>query len=107
MRSTDISRRTLVAALLLTAWAMVAPSVAQAAPTLVQHKVGFSNASGTTGSVTMTSTGAGRLLVVGVAAFDSGGARTVSSVTDNLGTNTYVQATSALGTANVAGPTMT
>jgi hypothetical protein len=64
----------------------------RAAITETQHKVNRSTASATTVSVTMTSTAAGALIVV---AADNASSRTVSSITDNLGTNTYVQASGA------------
>ena len=69
------------------------------AVTITQHKTGHSVASATTVDITMTSTAANKLIVVGCAC---AGTRTVSSVTDNTGSNTYVQASGATASANAA-----
>lgn len=62
---------------------------------IVQKPGAYSAANATTVAVTLSSTSAGNLLVVGT--YNSNTA-TVSSIVDNIGTNVYVQATSALGT---------
>jgi hypothetical protein len=59
--------------------------------TLVQHKVNTSSASANTIAVTVNSTRAGSLLVVGTG---NGNNLTITSVTDNFG-NPYTQATGA------------
>src|SRR5258708_2666776 len=64
--------------------------------TVTQHKTGSGAANANTQACTVTSTGLGKLIVVGVAG--SHATDTVSSVTDNsTGPPTYVQATSARG----------
>ena len=67
------------------------------AMTVTQHKSGHSIANATTVDITMTSTASGAVLVVGCA---NAGTRTVSTVTDNTGSNTYTQATGAAASAN-------
>jgi hypothetical protein len=65
--------------------------------TEVQHKKNFSAANATTVAVTIAANSAGNLIAVGT---DNNSSRTVIGVADNAtgGSNTYVQATSALGT---------
>lgn len=80
---------------------------ADAAPSLSQAAVfAVTSASQTTSAATITSSGAGHLIVVGLIAFDPApAARTVSGVTDNIG-NTYTQATGA-ASSSVSGSTTT
>lgn len=63
--------------------------------TIVQKPGTLSTANANTVAVTVASTGAGNLLVLGSFNSDT---RTVSSIADNIGTNSYIQAASAAGT---------
>lgn len=66
--------------------------------TEVQHTSSFSQVSSVISTVTVASTGAGNLLVVGTS---NAGARTVTSVSD--GTNSFTQATNAAATSTGTG----
>lgn len=69
-----------------------------AATTVVQHKQNGVTTNGVTVPITVTSTGAGNLLVVGTV---NNSSRNVTGVSD--GTNNFTQATNAKGTSAAAG----